>query len=88
MNCGEDRDGSLGDVDTGEDVGCFCYSGKTLVDDFCEEVGEWEVDVVFSRAAASSFFDFHVHGSGDYISRCEVLRYGCPMNLSPLPFRR
>lgn len=64
-------------VDTSEDIGGLRDTWESFVDNFCWEMAELEVDVVFIGSTSSSFYDFHAHGPGDDVARCEVFSRGC-----------
>jgi len=63
MDGGENGDGLLGDVYTGEDGGGLGDTGQSLVENLGWEMRELEEDVVLLWSDTSSLSDFQGHGS-------------------------
>jgi len=77
VNGGKDRDGLLGNVDTGEDRGGLGDTWETLVENLWWQVRKLEVDVVLVWANTTSITNLHSHASADNITRCKILGGRC-----------
>lgn len=73
VNSGQDGDGLLGNVDTGEDAGSLRDTGQTLVQDLRRQVAELQVDVVLVRADTTALADLHGHGTRDDVAGGKIL---------------
>jgi hypothetical protein len=70
---GQDRDGLLSDIDTGEDTGGLRDTGKTLGQDLSGQVAQLQVDVVLLGTNTTALADLHGHGSGNDVSGGKIL---------------
>lgn len=69
----EDGDGLLADVDTGENGGSLRDTGQTLGENLGGQVAELQVHVVLLGSDTTSLTNLHGHGSGDDITRGQIL---------------
>ena len=76
MDGGQDRNGLLGDVDTGEDGGSLRDTGEAFVEDLCGKMAELEVDVVLLRTDTTTLSDLKGHGSRHDVTRGKILCSG------------
>lgn len=73
----QDGDRLLGNVDTGKDGGRLGDTGQSFVQDFGGQVRELQVDVILFGTDTSTFPDFQRHGSGNDVSRSQILGGRC-----------
>ena len=76
MDSGEDGDWLLGGIDTGENVGSFKDTRKSLVDLLGRQMVQMKVDMVRVGSDTTSLEDLHGHGAGDNVTRSEILGSG------------
>lgn len=74
---GEDGNGLLGNVDTGEDRGGLRDTGETLVENLSRQVRKLEVDVVLIGTDTTALADLHGHGTADDVARGKILGSRC-----------
>jgi len=70
---GQDGDGLLGDVDTGENTGGLRDTGETLGKNLGGKMAELEVDVILLGADTAAVANLHGHGAGDDVTRGKIL---------------
>lgn len=73
---GQNGDGLLGDIDTGENGGRLRDTGQTVVEDLSGQMAKLEVDVVLLGANTAALADLHGHGTGDDIAGGQILGSG------------
>ena len=76
MDGREDWDGLLGGIDTGEDVSSLKDTWESLMDLLGRQMVQVEVDVIGIGSNTTSLKDLHGHGSGDDVTRGQVLSIG------------
>ena len=70
---GQNGDGLLADIDTGEDGSGLGDTGQTLVEDLGGQVRKLEVDVVLVGTNTTTLADLHGHGTRDNVTRSKIL---------------
>jgi hypothetical protein len=70
---GEDGNGLLGDINTGENRGSLGNTGQTLVEELSGQVAELQVDVVLLGTNTTALTDLEGHGTGDNVTGSQVL---------------
>ena len=77
VDSGEDGNGLLGNIDTGENGGSLRNTRQTLVKNLSRQVAELEVDVVLVRSNTTALTDLEGHGTGDNVAGGKILGGGC-----------
>jgi hypothetical protein len=70
---GKDRNGLLGDIDTGENTSGLRDTRETLSKNVSGKVAKLEEDVVLISTNTAAVTDFHGHGTGDDVTRSQIL---------------
>jgi hypothetical protein len=73
---GQDGNGLLSDIDTGENGGGLGDTGQTLVEKLSGQVAELEVDVVLLGSDTTALTDLQSHGTGNNVTRGKILGGG------------
>jgi hypothetical protein len=77
VDSGEDGNGLLGNIDTGENSGSLRDTRQTLVKNLSRQVAELEVDVVLLRSNTTALTDLEGHGTRDNVTGGKILGGGC-----------
>lgn len=73
MDCRQDGDGLLSNVDTSENGSSLGDTRQTLMEDLSGQMAELEVDMILVGANTTSLADFKGHGTGDNIAGGKIL---------------